>query len=290
MTEEEKKAQEAAAAEAAEAQNAGGETGGEAGSQGDNGGEGGEGGEQKQEKTPQEVIFERVRTNRPDAKYDEDEQEIYRQLASMLDEAEEGNGKYKGLTEKLMRRYKDNPEEVAALLAYMEGKPLIEAIVENMGEEALTMKEGDEGYEDYKKAVEKRKSDREGYVKTMEEIKNNMDTSVSAYSEWAKEKGIPEDQLSSVWEAMSADLTKMSRGILDKDIFDRYYKAENYDADVEGAKAQGEANGKNAAIEAKKEQMKGSGLPGMASTTAKKEERELTDREKKAQQLSFLKG
>ena len=82
----------------------------------------------------------------------------------------------------------------------------------------------------------------------------------------------------------------MSRGIFDDEIFARYYKAENYDADVEGAEKQGEANGKNAAIEAKKEEMKGSGLPGMGSGAAKKPERELTERERKAQSLSFLKG
>lgn len=284
MTEEEKKAQEEAAARAAEeAAQAGGETGGEAGSQegnnnegtegGESKGDGGEGGEQKPaEKLPREILFERVRTSRPDAKYDEDEEEVYRQLTAMLDEAEEGNGKYKGLTEKMMRRYKDDPEEVAALLDYMEGMPLVAAIRKHKGDEALTLQEGDEGWDEYQKAGEARKADREKYEGLMSEIEGNMGKTVESFDNWAKEHNLDEGQQEDLWKSMSADLDKMSRGIFDSEIFERYLKAANYEKDVEGAKEQGEADGKNAAIEAKKEQMKGSGLPGMASGSAKKEE------------------
>ena len=287
MTDEEKKAQEAAAAAAAQAGNAGGEAGGEAGNQG---GEGGKEGEKPADKLPREVLFERVRTSRPDAKYDEDEEEIYRQLTAMLDEAEEGNGKYKGLTEKLMRRYQDDPEEVAALLDYMEGMPLVAAIRKHKGDEALTLQEGDEGWDEFVKVGEARKKDRERYENLMNEIQSNTDATVAAFDKWAEDNKLDDDQRKNIWDTMSKDLDKMSRGIFDDEIFARYYKAENYDADVEGAEKQGEANGKNAAIEAKKEEMKGSGLPGMGSGAAKKPERELTERERKAQSLSFLKG
>lgn len=287
MTDEEKKAQEAAAAAAAQAGNAGGEAGGEAGNQG---GEGGQEGEKPADKLPREVLFERVRTSRPDAKYDEDEEEIYRQLTAMLDEAEEGNGKYKGLTEKLMRRYQDDPEEVAALLDYMEGMPLVAAIRKHKGDEALTLQEGDEGWDEFVKVGEARKKDRERYENLMNEIQSNTDATVAAFDKWAEDNKLDDDQRKNIWDTMSKDLDKMSRGIFDDEIFARYYKAENYDADVEGAEKQGEANGKNAAIEAKKEEMKGSGLPGMGSGAAKKPERELTERERKAQSLSFLKG
>lgn len=276
MTDEEKKAQEAAAAAAAQAGNAGGE--------------GGKEGEKPADKLPREVLFERVRTSRPDAKYDEDEEEIYRQLTAMLDEAEEGNGKYKGLTEKLMRRYQDDPEEVAALLDYMEGMPLVAAIRKHKGDEALTLQEGDEGWDEFVKVGEARKKDRERYENLMNEIQSNTDATVAAFDKWAEDNKLDDDQRKNIWDTMSKDLDKMSRGIFDDEIFARYYKAENYDADVEGAEKQGEANGKNAAIEAKKEEMKGSGLPGMGSGAAKKPERELTERERKAQSLSFLKG
>lgn len=276
MTDEEKKAQEAAAAAAAQAGNAGGE--------------GGKEGEKPADKLPREVLFERVRTSRPDAKYDEDEEEIYRQLTAMLDEAEEGNGKYKGLTEKLMRRYQDDPEEVAALLDYMEGMPLVAAIRKHKGDEALTLQEGDEGWDEFVKVGEARKKDRERYENLMNEIQSNTDATVAAFDKWAEDNKLDDDQRKNIWDTMTKDLDKMSRGIFDDEIFARYYKAENYDADVEGAEKQGEANGKNAAIEAKKEEMKGSGLPGMGSGAAKKPERELTERERKAQSLSFLKG
>lgn len=264
MTDEEKKAQEAAAAAAAEAETEGGASG-EAGTQS-------EGETETKEKTPQEIIFERVRTSRPDGKYDDDEQEVYRQLTAMLDEAEEGNGKYKGLTEKLMRRYQEDPEEVAALLDYMEGMPLLAAVRKHKGDEALTIKEGDEGWDEYQKAGEQRKADRERYESMMEEIRTNTDATVSAFEEWANEHQLDDEQKGKIWDAMNEDLTKMSRGIFDKGIFDRYFKAESYEGDVEGAKEQGRSEGKNEAIEVKRAQMKGSGLPGVGGSGSKKEE------------------
>lgn len=287
MTDEEKKAQEAAAAAAAEAENAGGEAGGEAGNQG----EGGEGGEQKpEEKSPRDIFYERIRTSAPDGKFDEDEQEYYRKAIEMFEALEDSDSKYKGLTDKMMRRYKDDPEEVAILLDYMEGMPLMAAIRKYKGDEAFTMKEGDEGWEEYQAAGEKRKADREKYEQLMGEIKSNTESTVNAFDKWAEGHNLDEAQREEIWKTMNTDLDKMSRGIFDDEIFNRYFKAANYEGDVEGAKAQGEADGKNAAIEAKKEQMKGSGLPGLNNNTGKKEERELTDREKKAQSLSFLKG
>lgn len=289
MTEEEKKAQEEAAAAAAAAAEQNNNPGGEGGEPAGEGGEGGEGGENKPaepaEKTPKELVYERVRTSRPDGKYDEDEQEIYRQLTAMLDEAEDGNNKYKGLTDKMMRRYKDDPEEVAILLDYMEGMPLLAAIRKHKGDEGLTIKEGDEGWEEYQAAGEKRKADRERYENMMAEMEANMGATVEAFKKWAEDNKIEEEQQSKVWEAMNADLDKMSRGIFDAGIFDRYYKAENYENDVEGAHEQGKAEGKNEAIDAKREEMKGSGLPGMSGGSAKPEE-ELSEREKLARKFA----
>ena len=140
--EEEKKAQEAAANAATESGAAAGE--------GNNAGDGGEGdanggtvtprdenGAPVTEPMPRDVFFERIRTNVPDGKFDEDEQEYFRHALSLLEKAEEGSNKYKGMTEKMMRRYQEDPEEVAALLDYMEGMPLVAAIVKHKGDEVI---------------------------------------------------------------------------------------------------------------------------------------------------------
>ncbi len=215
------------------------------------------------EALPRDLFFERIRTNIPDGKFDDDEQEYFRKAMELLDTAEAGNKKYKGMNEKLMRRYQEDPEEVAILMDYMEGMPLIDAIVKHKGEEALTMKEGDEGWESYQKAVSDRKADRKHQMDLMEEIKGNMGSSMKEFDAWAEENGFDDAQKAKVWELLQGDLDNISRGKFTKEILGRYKDALNYQKDVEGAREQGKAEGKNEAIEAKRKEMKGSGLPAV---------------------------
>ncbi len=214
-----------------------------------------------EERQPRDLFYERIRTNVPDGKFDGDEQEYYRQAMSLMDNAEEGSKKYKGMTEKLMRRYQEDPEEVAILMDYLEGMPLIDAIVKNKGEEALTMHEGDEGWDSYKQAVEDRKAQRQKQMDLMQEVQGNIDGTVNEFNAWAEENNFDEEQKAKVWDLIQSDLENISKGKFTKEILGRYKDALNYQKDVEGAREQGKAEGKNEAIEAKKRQMKGSGLP-----------------------------
>lgn len=283
MTEEEKKAQESAAQEASataegqEQQAEGQDTQGQEEAQAPG-------------KTPRELFYERIRTSVPDGKYDDDEEEYFRhggELLDRLDKAETGSKKYEEITEKLMRRYQDDPEEVAILLDYMEGTPLIDAIVKHKGEEALTMKEGMEGWDSYKKAVADRKSDREKYVSLMDEIDGNMKASQTEFDAWSDEIGLDDKQKDEVWKMIQGDLDNLSRGKISKELLNRYRSAMNHDNDVEGAYEQGKAEGKNEQIEAKKKQMKGSGLPNGNGGGAEKvkEEKELSPREQFAMRM-----
>lgn len=288
MTEEEKKAQEAAAAEAAQnaEQTASGDNGGEAAAEG-NTSEGAEQEAAPAEKSPRDIFYERIRTNVPDGKYDDDEMEVYRQAGSLLDKAEEGSKKYDQMIEKLMRRYQDDPEEVSAIMDYIEGTPLIEAIIKNKGEEALTMKEGDEGWEGYQAAVAKRKEDRQKAIDTMEEIQRNAEETVNEFNAWADEHGFNKEQRIAIWDVMNSDLDMMGKGKFTRDIFDRYNNAIHHDEDVEGAHEQGKAEGKNEAIDVKKTKMKGSGLPAVdAGGAAKEEKKPLDPREQFAQRMA----
>ncbi|MBQ8100060.1 MAG: hypothetical protein IJ640_00340 [Prevotella sp.] len=280
MTEEEKKAQEEAAAreaEAAAAANAGGDGNAENGEDPESAVQAKDGnGAPVTEPMPKDVFFERIRTNVPDGKFEDDEQEYYRHAMEILDKAEDGSNKYKGLTEKLTRRYQEDPEEVAILMDYIEGMPLMAAIVKHKGEEALTMKEGDEGWEDYQQEVGRRKEARETYMKLMDEVENNSTTTAEEFNKWADELKLDDEQRKAVWDLMQSDLDNMTRGKISRDVFDRYSKALNYERDVEGAHEQGKAEGKNEAIEAKRKQMKGSGLPNGGGGNSEHEEAEET--------------
>lgn len=302
MTEEEKKAQEAAAAAAAE--NSGNEPGEGAANQAEGeqnaaeqaaeGAKAGEqeGGEKKgdgaQEKSRKELFFGRIRTGDPDGEYGDDEEKYFQRAMEMLDAAEAGSKKYNDLTGKMMRRYQDDPEEVAILMDYIEGMPLIDAIVKHKGEEGLNPpKEGDEGYDAYQTTVSNRKADRERYMALMDEVSSNIQATADEFNSWADEQNLDDAQRDAVWKLINDDLENISKGKFTKDILNRYRSAMTHDKDVEGAYEQGKADGKNARIEATKEQMKGSGLPGSESANAPKDEpRELTEREKMAQRMA----
>ena len=73
------------------------------------------------ERKPSELLYERIRTSRPDAKYDEDEEEYSRQAMSMLDEYEGKAGQFDQMSEKMSTRFNKNPEEAEAFLAYLDG-------------------------------------------------------------------------------------------------------------------------------------------------------------------------
>lgn len=295
--EEEKKAQEEAAAQAAKEVNTPADEGNNAGGEGSDNGNGGDGGmitprdengAPVTEPMPRDVFYERIRTNVPDGKFDEDEQEYFRHALSMLDQAEEGSKKYKGMTEKMMRRYQEDPEEVAILLDYMEGMPLLAAIRKHKGEEALTIKEGDEGWEEYQKAGEARKANRERYEQMMSEVEANLPATADLFTSWSENNKLDDEQKNVIWQMMQADLDNMSRGKFTEEMFERYLKAMNYQSDVDGAHEQGRAEGKNEAIEAEQKRMRGSGLPGMnAGNVQEKEQPEKTETNGTA---DFLKG
>ena len=217
------------------------------------------------EKSPREIIFERIRASRPDGKYDEDEEEYYRNGVDWLDELEKASKGYKDLSEKLAARFNENPEEATAFMDYLEGMPLVAAIRKNMGDEALTMQEGDEGWEEYQKAGETRKADRERLMNYAKEIQENSAASESAFDEWAKENEMDDEQKQAVWDLIHGDLEALMHGKLSKDVLNRYRNAINHDPDVEAAHEQGKVEGRGEAIEAKHKRMQGSGLPSASA-------------------------
>lgn len=274
MTEEEKKAQEEAAAAAAS------ENGESAVAEGEGAAEGagGEGAAAQEERAPKDLFYERIRTNIPDGKYDEDEQEYFRRAGELFDKYESDSKKYNDMNQKWMRLYEADPELCVAILDSMDGVPFLDAFVKYKGEEALTMREGMEGWDSYKKAVEDRKADRQRYMALMDEIDGNMKASQDEFAAWADEIGLDDTQRAEVWKAMQGDLDNMSRGKFTKDIYNRYRSALNHDRDVDGAYEQGKADGTNQQIEAKRKEMKGSGLPnGNGGGASKEKEEKPTD-------------
>ena len=223
------------------------------------------------ERLPRDVLYERIRTNVPDGKYDEDEQEYFRNAMSLLDKAEEGSKKYNDLAKKMARRYDEDPEEVAILMDYLEGMPLLAAIRKHKGDEALTMKEGDAGWDEFQAEGEKRKKRYQEYNTLMNEVDKNINGSIEVFNKWAEKNNLDDSQRDAVWALLQGDVDNISHGKFTEEIFDRYSSALNYAKDVAGAREQGKSEGKNEVIEAKRKQMQGSGLPQIKSESVQEE-------------------
>ena len=177
--------------------------------------------------------------------------------------------RFNGLADKMLRRFKASPEEAAAWLDYIDGKPLVAAIREYMGDEALTMKEGDEGWDAYQQAG----ADRNKRLQEQQELIHaqieNANASAAAFDEFVKEEKLSDEEAKTLFDLLLSDSNNISMGKHDKELLKRYLRFLRYDGDIKGAYEQGKADAKNEAIEATQASMQGSGLPGMSAGSVK---------------------
>lgn len=213
------------------------------------------------ERKPRELLYERIRTSRPDAKYDEDEEEYSRQAMSMLDELEGKAGQFDQMSEKMSARFNKNPEEAEAFLAYLDGASLPSAIRRHMGDEALVMKEGDEGWEEYQKAGKEREEQFASNRAALDQYMQNAKDSDVTMADFITEAELDEEGAQNFKDLVVSIANDISAGKITKDTLMLLHRAMNYDKDVEGSREQGRVEGRNEKIEVEKKRMKGSGLP-----------------------------
>ena len=213
------------------------------------------------ERKPRELLYERIRTSRPDAKYDEDEEEYSRQAMSILDDLEGRAGQYDKMSEKMSARFNQNPEEAEAFLAYLDGASLPSAIRRYMGDEALVMKEGDEGWDEYQKAGKEREEQFASNRAALDQFMQNAQDSDVTMADFIAEAGLDEEGAQNFKDLVVSIANDMSAGKITKDTLMLLNRAMNYEKDVEGSRDQGRVEGRNEKIEVEKKRMKGSGLP-----------------------------
>lgn len=222
-----------------------------------------EGAPAAEEKSPKEIIFERIRASRPEAKYDEDENEYFRQIGSVLDDLEGKTATSQKFMDDMAKWFNEEPEEAMAVLDRVkEGVPLIAGLRRYKGDEAFTMQEGDEGWDAWQQAEAGRKADRERIQKYADEIKSNTEASDAAFEEFAKELELDDEQKQKMWDMIHGDLEDLLHGKISKDLLGRYRNALNHDDDVNAAHEQGKVEGRGEKIDAQHKRMQGSGLPG----------------------------
>lgn len=217
--------------------------------------------EAPKEKGPRDFFYERIRTNFPEGKYDEDEDEYYRNANQLMEDSENSLNAIRENNEKLYRRLESDPAAAAALAEFIDGKPLPVALASYFSPEELSAQEGDEYYEDYRKAIDERSARNEEYRKMAEEINANSLISEENFKQFAEEEGLTKEQADEIYQAITRFTDATSKGLYDKDFIRLFHKGKNYDADVQEANEAGKTAGRNEKIVEKLEKPKGDGLP-----------------------------
>lgn len=225
-------------------------------------------------KAPRDLFYERIRTNFPDANYDEDEAEYYSHALSHMDVLENDSKTLKTLTEKLNARLGEDPDEASIMLDWLDGVDIRTAIVRHKGEEALAVpSEDSDEYANWKQAGEDRKAELAKMKAQVDEYRTNAEASAAALQEYAKENNLSEEQTVELEDYITnVLLPDIYAGKLSKDTYALLQRARNYEADVNGAREQGRIEGRNEKIDLGKKHLKGSGLPhGAAGGNAQDE-------------------
>ena len=213
------------------------------------------------ERKPHEVLVERIRTIRPDADVEGDEDAFANNILSILDEYGAKASAHDDMTQKLMTQFNRDPEEAEAFLEYLDGVPFAAAMRRHKGDEIFSMKEGDEGWDEYEKAGKEREAQHAKNREALEMFMQNAKDSESAMAEFLEEAGLDEEGSKSFTDLVTSIINDMSSGKVSKDTLALLKRAVDYDKDLEGAREQGRVDGRNEKIEAEKKRMKGSGLP-----------------------------
>lgn len=205
--------------------------------------------EQSSPKTPR--YRELLSKHYPDRQFDTDEDaenafyEDYEQKSSALKDAEVSNQEVFALIEA-------NPALADVIIAMNEGEPFEVALAKCVDLEALTPSDGEPNFEEYKKAVSERKQ-REAEIKSYQETrKANSDKSKADANEFYDEKGMDADEQDAFVSFVEGFYVSLLRGEISKATLTKMYQAFKYDEDVADAAEQGEINGRNAQIEAKR--------------------------------------
>lgn len=216
---------------------------------------------QSKEKAPRELFYERIRTNFPEGKYDEDEDEYYRNAMQMFDDNDNAMNVVRDNNEKLFKRLESDPSAAAALAEFIDGAPLPVALRRYFTDEELSAQEGDDYFESYKKAGEERDAHKKEVNDYIEKIKANSTESEKNFKEYAEENGLTPEESDKMWEYYQNLMNEMSTGMISKDFLSLMHKGRNYNQDVEDANEAGKAAGRNEKIVEKLSKPKGDGLP-----------------------------
>ena len=210
-------------------------------------------------KSRRDQQLERLRKKYPDKKFEDDE-EIYGQISGDYDQYEQDIDGYKGREKAMSDMFAADPRSAQFLADMHNGKDPVVGLVRNFGVEIKDVLDDPEMQE---KIAEANKEYVERVAKSKqldEEYEKNMDASLETLREFQEERGMTDDEIDAVAEAMLTVVRDGVMGKFSKETLGMFVNAINHDSDVASASEEGRVAGRNERIvEGLRKQKKGDG-------------------------------
>lgn len=184
-------------------------------------------------------------------------------------ESEAELSKYREVEGKLTELCQVYPEFAELVYNMVSGKmPLRAAVARVFSEEDLIPQDGEDDYEDYRKAYRERLDGMKKRDAQTKEIDDNEAKSIETIDLFCKEKGMTEEQEDELIGVINDHFTELLYKRISPEMLEGFLKQMSFDAAVAEAEKMGEIRGKNERIEAKRMKERadvaGDGLPGAA--------------------------
>ena len=203
--------------------------------------------------------LERLRNKYPDKKFEDDE-EIYGQISDDYDQFEQDIDSYKGREKAMSDMFAADPRSAQFLADMHKGNDPVLGLVKNFG---LEIKDVLDNPDMQDKIAEANKEYVERVAKSKqldEEYEKNMDATLETLRQFQAERGMDDEQLDAVAEAMLNVVRDGVMGKFTRETLEMFVNALNHDNDVASAGEEGRVAGRNEKIvETLRKQNKGDG-------------------------------
>lgn len=204
------------------------------------------------DKSKRDITLERLKVKYPDGNFEDDEA-IFGQINDDYDSYDNELATYKEHEKGLADMFSADPRSAAFLTDWRDGEDPVVGLVRKFGVEIKDVLDDPEMQEKIAEA-NKEYLERVAQEKELEETyQANLVESLETISSIQEEKGYSDEQIDQAFEWLMGVIQDGVVGKFTPEIIDMAMKAQNYDADVAQAEAEGEVKGRNARI---KEQLR----------------------------------
>lgn len=214
-------------------------------------------------KSRRDQHLERMRKKYPEKQFADDE-ELFGQISDDYDQYEQENNAYKEREKSLSDMFRADPRSAYFLNDMRQGTDPVLGLVKRFGMEVKDVLDNPDMQEKLKEANQEY-LDRVARSQELEqEYDTNMDATLETLSAYQQENELSDEDIDSITAAWLQIVRDGVMGKLTKETIILLANALNYDADVAGAKEEGEVAGRNAKIVEKMRQAKkGDGLQNL---------------------------